>query len=122
MTDSTYIRNYGTKKVALNNELHMGGKKITNLATPSASTDAATKGYVDSAGSPGSLTCANYSPYSETCDSECQGRGLTCVSVGPKNGNENSVDHPTRCDINHSHSGSGDYYSGNWKCRCCEVE
>ena len=47
MTDSTYIRNYGSKQVLLSNNLHMNNHKITNLATPTASTDAATKGYVD---------------------------------------------------------------------------
>ena len=36
----------------------MNNHKITNLATPTASTDAATKGYVDSAG--GSLVCQTF--------------------------------------------------------------
>ena len=55
MTDTTYIRNYGTKQVLLSNNLHMNNHKITNLATPTVATDAATMGYVDSAG--GTLSC-----------------------------------------------------------------
>ena len=51
----------------------MNNHKITNLATPTADTDAATKGYVDSAG--GSLTChvvnarcASCTSVTATCD------------------------------------------------------
>ena len=37
-------------QVLLSNALHMNSNKITNLATPTAATDAATKAYVDAAG------------------------------------------------------------------------
>lgn len=47
LVDGTYIRQDGTKAMAA--DLSLGGFKITNLAAPVASTDAATKGYVDSA-------------------------------------------------------------------------
>ena len=55
MTDTTYIRNYGSKQVLLSNVLHMNSNKITNLGTPTVSTDAATKGYVDASAGGGGL-------------------------------------------------------------------
>ena len=74
MTDTTYIRNYGSKQVLLSNVLHMNSNKITNLGTPTVSTDAATKGDVDqSAGGGGCYTNWNGS----TCYS-----GWTAVVTG----------------------------------------
>jgi len=100
MTDSTYIRNYGSKQVLLSNNLHMNNHKITNLATPTASTDAATKGYVDSAGIPSGMVaiflattcptgwtrqnyiCSNQSAYGPAFKSGCLAGGTyggTCT-------------------------------------------
>lgn len=73
MTDSSYIRNYGSKQVLLSNNLHMNNHKITNLAAPTADTDAATKGYVDASSARPHITtfrtayncstdCATYAP------------------------------------------------------------
>lgn len=45
--------------VALTGDLSMGSHKITSLATPTVATDAATKAYVDSAASGGSLNASN---------------------------------------------------------------
>jgi hypothetical protein len=47
LVDSEYVRQDGTSTMSGN--LAMGNNKITGLATPTLATDAATKGYVDSA-------------------------------------------------------------------------
>ena len=70
--------------------LDMTSQKITNLATPATSTDAATKGYVDTLDGKSfngfSTTplpfCLVYGkpPY-VTCDSICAAKGGTCLSV-----------------------------------------
>ena len=47
LVDTTYLRLDGTN--AMTADLNAGGFKVTNLADPTASTDAATKNYVDNA-------------------------------------------------------------------------
>lgn len=49
MTDSTYLRTYNNKQILATGGINMNSTKITNLATPTAASDAATKGYVDAA-------------------------------------------------------------------------
>jgi len=65
MTDTTYLRPYNSKQILALGGIHMNSTKITNLATPIAPTDAATKGYVDAAGT---YTICKLSAGS-TCDS-----------------------------------------------------
>jgi len=68
ITDS-YVLNTGD---AMTGDLSMGNKKITNLATPTASTDAATKAYVDGK----SLFCM----YKRTCSS-CSAAGCAASAT-----------------------------------------
>ena len=46
LTNKRIVDSAGTN-VEFGNDIHMNSNKVTNLGTPSASTDAATKGYVD---------------------------------------------------------------------------
>src|SRR5262249_9350335 len=50
---------YLAPAVAPSSDVTMGGRRLTNLGTPSAGTDAATKAYVDASGSSGTTA---YSP------------------------------------------------------------
>jgi len=56
MTDSTYLRAYNNKQILATGGINMNSTKITNLATPTAASDAATKGYVD--GLQGGFICS----------------------------------------------------------------
>jgi hypothetical protein len=47
MTDSTYLRPYNNKQILATGGINMNSTKITNLASPTSASDAASKGYVD---------------------------------------------------------------------------
>ncbi len=62
MTDSTYLRAYNNKQILAGGGINMNSTKITNLATPTAASDAATKGYVDATSPTLTCTLASCSP------------------------------------------------------------
>ena len=93
----------------------MNNHKITNLATPTADTDAATKAYVDEA-PVGTLSCAIYTGSAYPANTVYCPDGYTATGGGATYSN---------CET--YPSGNGQYchcYTGTTTCyvRCCEIK
>jgi len=88
--------------VIINGILDMMNNRITNVGTPTASTDAATKSYVDSAPSTDTLAllgCTD-TQIAQFVTIEDVSSGWTCVDLGPAIGVQGFyIGEPTLCDI-----------------------
>lgn len=70
IANQNYLKQETEKKLlkagdSMSWELNMGSNKVTNLATPTANTDAATKAYADSVSAAGGnyqISCTKYNP------------------------------------------------------------